>query len=204
MGKQIKNTLILTVITLIAGLSLGAVYEITKAPIAKAQENAKQEAYKQVIADADSFEAYEEFDAEAAADILNEAGITGNTIDEVAVAQKDGETIGYVITGTSAEGYGGAIKLSTGVLADGTVAGIAYLSIAETAGLGMNATKPEFYEQFADQQVEAFTVVKGGSGTEGEIDALSGATITSNAVTGDVNAALAYFAAELKGGSTDE
>ena len=204
MNKMIKNAAILTVITLIAGLGLGAVYEITKDPIAKANEKAKQKAYEQVIAEADNFKEYADFDIAEAEAVLKEAGITGNTVDEVAVALKGSETIGYVITGTTSEGYGGEIKMSTGILRDGTVTGIAFLSIAETAGLGMNATKPEFYEQFSGKQVEQFEVVKGGAGAEDEIDALSGATITSSAVTGDVNAALTYFNGILEGGSTDE
>lgn len=59
MNKILKNTLILTAITLVSGLLLGIVYEITKDPIAASQEKAKQEAYQQVIAEADSFEAVE-------------------------------------------------------------------------------------------------------------------------------------------------
>jgi len=205
MNKILKNILILTLITLVSGIGLGAVYEVTKEPIRQAGENAKQAAYQQVISDADSFEPYAEFDKDEAAAVLTDAGITGNTINEVAAAKKDGETIGYVITGTSSDGYGGDIQLSTGILSDGTITGIAFLSISETAGLGMNAEKPEFYEQFSNKQVEQFEVVKGGgSGGDNEIDALSGATITSAAVTDDVNAALAYFQNVLEGGSGNE
>ena len=204
MNSIIKNTLILTLITLVSGVCLGAVYEVTKEPIKLANEESKQKAYQQVITDADSFEAYEAFDEEEAAVALTEAGVTGNTINEVAVAKKGGETIGYVITGTSSDGYGGDIQISTGILTDGTVTGIAFLSIGETAGLGMNATQPEFYEQFGNKQVEQFEVVKSGTGADNEIDALSGATITSSAVTDDVNAALIYFQNVLEGGNADE
>ena len=52
----VRDTLILTVITLIAGLLLGLVYQITKEPIAQQEESAKTEAYKAVFAEADSFE----------------------------------------------------------------------------------------------------------------------------------------------------
>lgn len=58
MNKMIKNTCILTVITLVAGCLLGLVYEVTKAPIAKAKEADKQAAYQKVLPEADSFEAY--------------------------------------------------------------------------------------------------------------------------------------------------
>jgi len=204
MNSIIRNTLILTLITLVSGVCLGAVYEVTKEPIRLASEEAKQKAYQQVITDADSFETYEAFNEEEADSVLTAAGVTGNTINEVAVAKKGGETIGYVMTGTSSDGYGGDIQISTGILTDGTVTGIAFLSIGETAGLGMNATKPEFYEQFDNKRVEQFEVVKGGTGADSEIDALSGATITSNAVTDDVNAVLVYFQNVLEGGNADE
>ena len=69
MNKIIKNTIILTIITLVSGVALGAVYEITKAPIANAQEEAKQEAYKQVFEDADSFDDLE-VDAKEAAEAV--------------------------------------------------------------------------------------------------------------------------------------
>ena len=65
----------------------------------------------------------------------------------------------------------------------------------------MNAERPEFYEQYAGKQVDELTVVKSGASGDDEIDAISGATITSNAVTGDVNAAIAYYKEVLEGGS---
>ena len=69
MNKMIKNTCILTVITLVAGCLLGLVYEVTKAPIAKAKEADKQAAYQKVLPEADSFEAYADFDEQSAASI---------------------------------------------------------------------------------------------------------------------------------------
>lgn len=203
MNKIVKNTLILTAITLISGIGLGAVYEVTKTPIAEANEKAKNEAYKQVIAEADTFEEYDEFDEKQAEKVLEDAGLSGNFVNEVAVAKAGNEEVGYVITVTSKEGYGGEIKISTGILSDGTVNGIAILSISETAGLGMKATEPVFYDQFSGKNVEQFEVVKNQASSDEQIDALSGATITSKAVTGDVNAALVYFQ-NVIGGSADE
>lgn len=78
-------------------------------------------------------------------------------------------------------------------MADGTVSGIEFLTITETAGLGMNAQKPEWKAQYAGKNVEEFSVTKSGASADNEINAISGATITSNAVTGAVNAAV-YFA----------
>lgn len=202
MNKIIKNTIILTIITLVSGVALGAVYEITKAPIANAQEEAKQEAYKQVFADADSFDDLK-VDAKEAAEAVKAAGVDdGAEINEAVEAKQGGETIGYVITATDPNGYGGDIQVSVGIQNDGTVNGIALLSISETAGLGMKASEPEFYEQYSGKQTDHFYVSKDGGEGE-EIDAISGATITSRAVTGAVNASLGYFQNVL-GGSADE
>ncbi len=188
MNKIIKNTVILTLITLIAGICLGAVYEITKEPIAQAQDAAKKEAWQQVFPDADvnDFELVD-VDQKAADKAIKDLGVKA-TIDEVCTVGEEG----YVVTVTDTEGYGGDIKITVGITADGTINGISILSITETAGLGMRATEPAFYEQYQGKQAEKFVVSKDGGDGE-PIDALSGATITSRAVTGAVNAALGYY-----------
>lgn len=188
MNKIIKNTLILTIITLVAGLGLGFVYEITKEPIAQAQDAAKKEAWQQVFPEAslDDFVPVE-VDQDVASQVTKDLGIQA-TIDEVCTVGDEG----YVITATDKEGYGGDIQITVGITADGTVNGISILSISETAGLGMKAMEPSFYEQYQGKQTEKFVVSKDG-GDGDPIDALSGATITSRAVTGAVNAALGYY-----------
>ena len=202
MNKIIKNTLILTAITLISGLLLGMVYEITKDPIAASQEKARQEAYKAVLKEADSFADYADFDEKEVAKAVKD--ISGCTVNGVAEAKDNsGETIGYVVTATSSEGYGGDIQISVGIGNDGVVEGVEILSISETAGLGMKATEAKFRDQYVGKTVEAFTVTKTGASSDEEIDALSGATITSNAVTNAVNAGLAYFN-HVIGGSANE
>lgn len=204
MNKIIKNTGILMAITLVAGALLGLVYEVTKIPIAQAQEDAKQEAYRTVLADADTFVNEEGFKESKAQKILNKAGYVSDDISEVVVGQDtSGETVGYVITVTSHEGYGGDIQISVGIETDGTVKGIEMLSISETAGLGMKATEADFKDQFKDKKVEQFSYTKSGEEGDDKIDALSGATITTNAVTNAVDSALAYFQEEL-GGSVNE
>lgn len=188
MNKIIKNTLILTVITLVAGLGLGLVYEITKEPIAQAKDAEKKEAWQAVFPEAplDSFEGID-VDEKAADQAIQDLGIKGS-IDEACKVGEDG----YVVTTTDKEGYGGDIQVTVGITSDGTVSGVSILSINETAGLGMRAKEPAFYEQYQGKQTEKFAVSKDGGAGE-PIDALSGATITSRAVTGAVNAALAYY-----------
>ena len=209
MNKQmIRDSLILFAITLIAGLLLGGVYAITKNPIAKTQEDKKNEAYQAVFTDAAEFT--EVTDAADAQQILADAGYTKDRIDEVKAAMDaDGNILGYVMTITSSEAYGGELQLAMGIRMDGTVNGISFLSLSETIGLGMEAKKPEFQEQFAGKQVEQFVYSKSGAAADNEIDALSGATITTNAVTNAVNAGICYAGAlgagsAEQGGDTDE
>ena len=194
MNKIIKNTIIRTLIPLVSGLLLGLAYEVTKDPIAQSEENAKREAWQAVFPDAD-LTAFEEtdVDTDVADQVIADLGIDA-TIDEVCTV--DGGDTGYVITATDSEGYGGDIQVVVGITADGTVSGISFLSISETAGLGMNAQNESFYGQYVGVQTDHFYVSKDGG--EGEpIDAISGATITSRAVTGAVNAALGYFQNEF-------
>ena len=193
MKQMVKNTLILTAIALVSGLLLGYVYEITKGPIARSQELAKQKAYKAVLSDADTFEAFSEFDRNHAKKILSDANLSGCRVEEVVEAKNEGQTIGYVVTVTSTEGYGGDIKISVGVYTDGKVSGIAIISISETAGLGMKAKDKAFYGQFANKKISFFEVIKNDAMKDNEIEAISGATITSKAVTNAVNAGVTYF-----------
>ena len=201
MNKILKNTLILTAITVISGLLLGAVYGITKEPIAAAQENTRQEAYRAVLTDASEFADYAEFDAESAAALLADSGYASDEITAVVEGvDGSGETVGYVVNVMSHEAYDGDLELSVGIASDGTVKGVEMLSISETAGLGMKADEAEFKDQFKDKQVEKFSYTKNGEEGDDKIDAISGATITTNAVTNAVDSALVYFQNELGGG----
>lgn len=194
---NLKNTISITVITLVAGLALGVVQDITAGPIATQAEKSKEEAYKAVFEDASSFSEYSLDDTNQAEDLvayLNDNGFTAQTIDEIMVAEDaSGETLGYAFTVTDSEGYGGDIQFAMGVQNDGTLNGISILSISETAGLGMKATTDSFKDQFKNKNVEKFTYTKTGSTSDDQIDAISGATITTNAMTNGVNAGLCAF-----------
>lgn len=194
MNKQmIKDSLILFGITLIAGLLLGGVYAITKGPIAQAQIDKQQAAYQSVFADAASFQEIGQSSPEAIAKLLQTAGYEKDRIDETKLAvDAAGTPLGYVMTVTSTEAYSGELQIAVGIRLDGTVNQISFLSLSETMGLGMEAKQPAFYEQFSNKKVNAFSYTKSGAVADNEIDALSGATITSNAVTNAVNAAIVY------------
>lgn len=196
MNKIVKNTLILTLITVIAGFLLGAVYEITKDPIARQEAQAKAEAYEQVFTDAAAFEEVRMDDTliQTIRDQLDQEGYKAQSIEEIMRAEdQSGETLGYAFTVVTSEGYGGDIQFSMGVQNDGTLNGISILSIGETAGLGMNADTPAFKDQFVGKQVEQLQYTKNGATQDDEINAISGATVTTNAMTNGVNAGLCAF-----------
>ena len=207
MNKLVKDALVLTCITVIAGFALGLVYEITKAPIAKAQEAALQQAYQTVFSDAASFADLEGIDAEKATKLVQDAGYTDDSIDNcVKALDASGNPLGYVITVTSSAGYGGKITFSMGVTNDKMINGYSITSISETAGLGMKARDTgdgTFSSQFINRAAEIFTVTKNGASKSSEIDAISAATITSKAVTNGVNAGVTYFNS-LVGGAANE
>ena len=195
-NKIIKDALALTLITLVAGVALGGVYEITKDPIAKQEAQAKAEAYEQVFTDAAAFEAVEMDDTltKTIRDQLDQEGYKAQSIEEVMRAEdQSGETLGYAFTVVTSEGYGGDIQFSMGLKNDGTLNGIAILSIGETAGLCMNADTPAFKDQFVGKQVEKLQYTKNGATQDDEINAISGATVTTNAMTNGVNAGLCAF-----------
>lgn len=195
-NKIIKDALALTLITLVAGVALGGVYEITKDPIAKQEAQAKAEAYEQVFTDAAAFEAVEMDDTltKMIRDQLDQEGYKAQSIEEVMRAEdQSGETLGYAFAVVTSEGYGGDIRFSMGVQNDGTLNGISILSIGETAGLGMNADTPAFKDQFVGKQVEKLQYTKNGATQDDEINAISGATVTTNAMTNGVNAGLCAF-----------
>lgn len=197
MAKIVKEALILFAITLVAGILLGTVYEVTKEPIAKQNELAKQNAYKAVMADADTFEEVEGTDKYTAVDstFLSDE-FSADTVTEVVAGIKDNKIIGFVITVVASDGYAGDIKFSVGISTEGEYLGTSILSIGETAGLGMRVkTDPKFLAQFNNKKVEKFNLVKDGTGesSDDKIDAISGSTVTSKAMTGGINAALSVY-----------
>ncbi len=200
MNKIVKDALTLTLITLIAGLALGVVYKVTEGPIAVAQYNTQQNAYKEVFPDADSFSDLADFSEERAAAVLagTDYAEDDSIVGCVEALDASGNLLGYVVSVTSHKGFGGDITFSVGINVDGSVNGIAFTSISETAGLGMKAKDAAFKDQFAGSFDGTLAVTKDG----GTIDAISGATITSRAVTNGVNAAILYF--ESLGGGANE
>lgn len=174
MSKKLPAWIVLTVISLVAALALGATYNGTKDRIAT-QEAEKAVAVRQEL-------------LPAAADFKL---LTAE--DETEVYQgldASGASVGYVSVGT-VTGFGGPVEVTVGMDDEGTIAGVRVggSNFSETAGLGAKSKEPAFYEQFAGM-VYPVDLTKNG----GEVDAITAATITSSAVVRGVNDTAKYIA----------
>lgn len=191
MGKDmIKLGLNLLIISAVAALLLALTNSVTAGTIAERSEQANAEARKLVLESAETFEEVKD------AKLDNSTGVEVAEIFEAKDAS--GNTVGYTLK-VLPSGYGGAIELMVGIdSANGQVSGINVVSNSETAGLGAKATDPEFSDQYKGKPLEALSVLKNGTPGDTEIKAISGATITSTAVTNGVNAAIEVYNNSLK------
>lgn len=180
----VKLGLILAIISLVASGTLAMVNNITSPKIAEQELAAKNQARQELLPEAKDFE---QVDGDFSVDVI-----------EVFKATNGSETVGYIIT-TKTKGYGGNFDVITGIKSDGTVSGVKLGTLNETPGLGAKATEPAFIDQFKSISTDAEAYVnKNSTGAAGEIVAISGATITSNAVTSGVNSALALYNSNFK------
>lgn len=202
----IRDAFMLFLITLVSGLALSFVFEITKTPIEVQKALKLQKANQAVFETATSFE--EDSALMTAAAGLDLGSISkdyeGVTIDSVSQALDDkGEFLGYNISVTTSQSYASSLSLVFGYSKEGVLQGIEFTSLTETAGLGMKAAEPKFKNQFLNKKVTKFNVTKTGAAAEDQIDAISGATITSRAVANAINAGIDFVtehATELGGG----
>ena len=174
----------LLAVTAVTGLILGLVESVTSKAILQAEIAAKNEAYKLIMPAGKTFEDYE--------------SKPDDIVTAVVKASDESGVVGWCVS-VSTKGYGGQIGFVVGITKDGTVKAINILNHSETPGLGAKSTEPEFSGQFADKSSFPLKVVKGGASNPDEISAISGATITSNAVISGVNGAVDYWSKNLKG-----
>ena len=192
-----KAAINLFVIAIVTGLALSGVYAMTKDKIAEEQMKANAESFRAVLPEAADF-SYDDAINAAVTELEGTAynASFGRTyINEAVVGEKeDGSPAGYVISVTTADGFDGDITLSVGINTDGSVSGIAFTELAETAGMGMEVDKPAFKDQFAGVATDEFILNKSGSSSaDNEIDTVSGASTTSGAVVNAVNTARAFY-----------
>ena len=178
-NEIVKLGLILCIISLIASGLLALANDVTAPIIAEQQIAADDAARKQIIPDAELFEKVE--------------GDFGPGVVEVYKAMKGSEEIAYIVKSLS-KGYAGDIEIISGINLDGTIAGATIGNMNETPGLGAKAKDEPFISQYTGKSIEQPLVVsKSSTGAENEIVAISGATITSDAVTVGINLAVDVF-----------
>ena len=197
---MLKEAIVLFVITLIAGLVLGFAYELTKEPIRLQKEKAIQEACLTVFDNAASFVECEMILDEEVSEQLANNGVHIGVVYEA--MDSSGKLLGYVLESTSKQGYKGNIVLYMGVTLDGVLNGVSIIEIHEDAGLGALAPKV-LVPQFAGKKVDSFIYTKTGAVQDNEIDAISGATVTTKAVTNAVNGGLKAVQTLIGGGSNE-
>lgn len=162
----IKPVIVLTCICLVVSVLLAYVNSVTAPIIAEAEQKTAQEAMAEVLSGADSFEP------------INIDGLP-ERVDEVYRAENGS---GYVFMLTT-KGYGGDMKLICGINADGTIEACKTLSHSETSGLGSKTAEDPYRNQYCGKSTD----------TLGEVDAISGATISSTAYMNAVKDAFAAF-----------
>ncbi len=187
--EVIRCTVVLFCICFVVTALLAGTYVLTKDPIAAAAAEASAQARSQVLP-ADRY-------------------VLVDGYDDVYIAYaNDGTLLGCIVTTTS-KGYGGDIKIMTGILSTGNVCGVQILEISETAGVGMKVNDSAYLNQYVTFTLEeisasdlppsaAVSEVKEYSLGDSElgaeyVDAISGATISSNAVTAAINDALDIY-----------
>ena len=174
-----KLSIILLIITMVSAGVLGTVNDVTKVVIQEKAMEASIVFMKEIIADADDFKAVEN------------PAITGiDSVEEAYEALKGGSTIGYVVKSVTS-GYGGDVTILTGISTEGTLMGIRVASQSETPGLGSKIADAEFRTQFEGKTATELSL-------DSDIDALSGATVSSKAAIKGVNASIKAYNDVLK------
>lgn len=199
---MIKDAIILCLITLVLGAVLAGVYAITKEPIEKAQAKTNNEACAKVVASGDSVLDNDEAMVTAASDYLKSHDlsnadvseetaslITWVTVEEVHPTSNGGKV--YLVT--AKKGYGGDVSFALGVDAEKKITGIAITAQSETAGLGANCENEDWQKSFAGKVAPSDpsqVMYNKLESNDSQVQALSGATVTSRAITNAVKGVL--------------
>jgi electron transport complex protein RnfG len=159
----------LTVTCLVSGAIIAATYFITAPVAVKTAAKIKTDSMKSLVTDAQTFNP-----------VKNKK--------EWFSAEKDGKIIAYVVPAES-KGYAGAIKMLVSVSPQGKIINFDILESKETPGLGDNANKDPFKKQFKGKPAKDLLVVKDATKVD-NIQAMTGATISSKAVTKGIKEAV--------------
>ena len=185
MRELFNLTVVLTIICSLAATALALVYNITKDPIAYQQRLKKLKAIKAVQPNYDN-EPDQDF-----VDLKTDESAEGNgVLTRFYITKKEGTPTGVVFM-VSAVGYGGTIDLMVGLSPEGTITGVQVLKHTETPGLGAKITEEKFLKQFSSRNIGDTNLALKKEG--GDIDQISGASISSQAVVKAINGGLTLF-----------
>ena len=191
----VKLTVTLLGTCLIVALLLGLVNGVTAGPIAEINQQKTEAAMLAVVSDPDNT-TFAETPLEYTQAMTDAASAAGGTLGAIYEAQVNGETVGYAVT-VSASGSQGTIEMMVGVDTEGTVTGVSIISHSETSGIGTKVVGNEptasgvgVLDQFIGKSAADGTLTVGTN-----VDAITGATVSTKGVTAGVNAALAAVAA---------
>ena len=185
----IKLTVTLFVTCVIVAGLLGYVNSITAGPIAETNWKNTVEAMKAVVADPDNTEFSDAL--EVTGDMSAAASAAGASLDSVYEVLVGGESAGYAIK-VVASGSQGNIEMMVGVDGEGAVSGVSIVKNSETSGIGSKVMTNVngVLDQFIGKSAADGTLIVGTN-----VDAISGATVSTKGVTTGVNAALAVAGA---------
>ena len=185
MKEYAKLVGVLGVICLLSGILLAEVHRLTKDAIAHAERAEKLDALKMILPSYDN-------DPDSQRHTIVKEGAEWIFY----VATKDGRTSGIAFEGVSQQGYGGQIRLIGGVSTSGTLQKIRILEHTETPGLGAKIAEPDFMQKFEDKSADdiGWCILKKDDQENGRVDAITGATISSRAVTDTVRKGLSMLA----------
>ena len=203
MKNIVSMTLKLLIITIVAAAALGAVNYVTEGPIAEQMAAQALEARQTAFPQADSFEAL--YDPDTLPNVTLASLLGQNEVSEdygiiktvYTALDADGNEIG-ITAGVVTKGFNSGLHLTIGIAADGTIQGVIMGDNTETAGLGSKASEPSFQQQYTGK-TGPLAVVKASPG-DSDIQAITGATITTRGITDAVNTVSEFYAA-LAGGA---
>ncbi len=190
MRDMLKPTLSLLIICLVMTFCLAFVYSITKDTIVQRAEKDAEEQRRLVLSEADSFKKLEGWESE------DQSGL----VSQVYVAYRDEELVGYVFN-ASPKGYGGEMAVTVGVSNKNEITGVQIGNNQETPGLGSKTADEAFTVQYVGKDISSsLKVTRLPARADNEIEAVSGATVSSNAVTKAVKASAELGEKLLDGG----
>jgi Na+-translocating ferredoxin:NAD+ oxidoreductase subunit G len=185
--------LTLTIVTLVAGLSLGYVYQWTKEPIAQAQMAKQLKAIESVVKGYDNNPVLEKYKV---------ATPDGKDSLEFFPAKKGMELTGMAIKTKSGKGYSGDIWIMVGFNMNGEIQNVFVIEHKETPGLGSKMTAPRFVNQFLNKNPGQMNLKVKKDG--GDVDAITGATISSRAYSEAIQLAFDTFKSSIEHGTDNK